>query len=161
MFGVKQEKGPLYYRCVMRADMIYLSPRNRDAEKMNLTITERMKMGYEEKMYPHPFRLYPADALKEKPADILQVDKPIAWYYTEAREKMVSRPKMDPRGFPMTRVREDKPKWTKIKFELIENPTESEIARAIPLKLRDIDYADAHEKEPARAKEELAITEVT
>ena len=44
MFGQK-EKGPYYYECVMRVDVTYLSPRNREAEKMNLSITDRMKMG--------------------------------------------------------------------------------------------------------------------
>jgi len=145
-------KGPYYYRCLMQADMIYLSPRNREAEKMNLTIQERMKMGYANKEYPHPFRFKPADALKGRPADILETEKQIAWYFIEEREKMVSRPKMDPRGFPMTKVREMRPKMTKIKFELIENPTESEIARAIPLKLRDIDYADAHKDDKELAE---------
>ena len=154
MFGTKERK-EYYYECVMQVDMTYLSPRNREAEKMNLSITERMKMGYEEKMYPHPFRFKAADGLKNRPGDILVTEKPIAWYFTEAREKMVSRPKIDPRGFPMTRVREDKPKMTKIKFRLLEENevSESVKARAIPLKLRDIDYADAHKDEKNRIEE--------
>jgi len=155
MFGKEKEKqGLYYYRCVMQCDLTYLSPRNRDAEKMNLTIQERMKMGYENKEYPHPMRFKPYDPLKNRLADILVVDRPLAWYFTESREKQVSRPKMDPRGFPMSRQREMKPKFTKVKFELIENPTESELARAIPLKLRETDYW--HEEE----SREPAITEV-
>jgi hypothetical protein len=153
MFGRKEET-EFFYRCVMRVDMIYLSPRNRDAEKMNLSITERMKMGFNEQLYPHPFRFKPADPMIDRPADVLQTERPIASHFTEAKEKMVSRPQMDPRGFPMSRAREMRSKMTKIKFELIENPSESERKRAIPLRLRDIDYADAEEKESTPTEKE-------
>ena len=148
MFGAKKDEGPYFYRCLMDADLIYLHPRNNEADRMQLSLQERMQMGFNQELTPHPIRLKAADALKGRPPDVLKVEKPIAWFFTEEREKMVSRPKIDPRGFPMTRAREMRPKMTKIKFELIENPTEAEMARAIPLKLRDIDYADYYDGEP-------------
>lgn len=145
MFKAKEPEEYLY-RCLMQCDIIFLHPRNNEAEKMpDLSMAERMSMGYEGKLFPHPMRFKPADSLKNRAADVLKTSRPIAWYFLEEREKMVSRPKIDPRGFPMSRQREMRPTYTKIKFELIENPTESERIRAIPLKLRDIDYQDAHE----------------
>ncbi len=123
-----------YYACVLQADLIYKSRVTRQDEMVNI-FEPAEKMRYK--------RFYAADPYKNRSADILGLrdGRELQWYYTEVREKMVSRPQINRDGTPMSHKREMRPKMTKIKFVKLEpdEVTESMRARALILPIREMD----------------------
>ncbi len=150
-----EEQKLYFYECVMQCDLLYWAPNH-------MSPPERMFGFGDENLIQHPMRFYQRSADGLVPPDVLCVETPIAWFFTEAREKMVSRPLFNEDGSQRKGEREMKPKMTKVKFKLLapEEVTEEVKKRAKLIKMRPQDTAEGLEKFEAEKKAEEIVKAV-
>ena len=150
-----EEQKLYFYECVMQCDLLYWAPNH-------MSPPERMFGFGDENLIQHPMRFYQRSADGLVPPDVLCVETPIAWFFLEVREKMVSRPVFNEDGSQRKGERVLKPKLTKIKFRLLppEEITEEVKGRAKLIRLRPQDTAEGLEKFEAEKKAEEIVREV-